>query len=515
MRLKEEIMTKLKEAFAAVLPIALIVLILCATLVDPPDHYLTLFFVGIFILIIGMMLFTLGADISMMTIGEAIGSHLTKSRNLKFIMFICFILGVIVTIAEPDLRVLADTAPIVDTKVLIVAIAVGVGLFLTLSFLRVYLQIRLASILLLMYLIIFVLALSPLIPNHFSAIAFDSGGVTTGPITVPFIMALGVGLASVRGDKTSEEDSFGLVALCSLGPILTVLILAIISNTSSVASSHFVIAHYENKHQILTAYTQAFFIYCKEVAIAILPVLIFFLIFQFTTLKLDHRTLIKIIIGMIYTYLGLVLFLTGVNVGLMTIGYFIGYQIAESHFPWLLIPLGGLIGYFIVAAEPAVHVLKKQVEDITDGRIKGKAMAYSLAIGVAISVALSMLRVITGLSIWYILVPGYIFSLIMTFFVPPLFTAIAFDSGGVASGPMTATFLLPMAIGACEAMGGNILTDAFGIVAFVAMTPLVTIQMLGLINKLKTIKTLSYAAYLSSIVLSDELIDYDIEEANE
>lgn len=512
MHLKKEILTKFKESLAAVLPVAAIVLALCFTVVDIPINSIILFLIGTVILIAGMMFFTLGADISMMAIGESIGSHLTKSRNVWFIALICFILGVIVTIAEPDLRVLADTAPIVDTTVLIVAISVGVGVFLVVSFFRVYLQVKLAYILIIMYILLFGLALSPLIPNNFIAIAFDSGGVTTGPITVPFIMALGVGLASVRGDKTSEEDSFGLVALCSIGPILTVLILGIFNDTSSVTSSHFVVTEYGNIKEILSAYGNAFVTYFEEVAIAILPIIIFFIIFQFATLRLDKRSLIKISIGMVYTYIGLVLFLTGVNVGFMTIGYFIGHQIATSSFYWILIPLGGIIGYFIVAAEPAVHVLKTQVEDITEGRIKGKAMGYSLAIGVAISVALSMLRVITGISIWYILIPGYIFSLIMTFFVPPIFTAIAFDSGGVASGPMTATFLLPLAIGASEAIGGNILTDAFGIVAFVAMTPLVTIQMLGLISKIKASKEITLSVDLGNIILSDEIIEYDVEE---
>lgn len=512
MHLKKEILTKFKESLAAVLPVAAIVLALCFTVVDIPINSIILFLIGTVILIAGMMFFTLGADISMMAIGESIGSHLTKSRNVWFIALICFILGVIVTIAEPDLRVLADTAPIVDTTVLIVAISVGVGVFLVVSFFRVYLQVKLAYILIIMYILLFGLALSPLIPNNFIAIAFDSGGVTTGPITVPFIMALGVGLASVRGDKTSEEDSFGLVALCSIGPILTVLILGIFNDTSSVTSSHFVVTEYGNIKEILSAYGNAFVTYFEEVAIAILPIIIFFIIFQFATLRLDKRSLIKIAIGMVYTYIGLVLFLTGVNVGFMAIGYFIGHQIATSSFYWILVPLGAIIGYFIVAAEPAVHVLKTQVEDITEGRIKGKAMGYSLAIGVAISVALSMLRVITGISIWYILIPGYIFSLIMTFFVPPIFTAIAFDSGGVASGPMTATFLLPLAIGACEAIGGNILTDAFGIVAFVAMTPLVTIQMLGLISKIKASKEITLSVNLGNIILSDEIIEYDVEE---
>ncbi|MBU3804368.1 MAG: DUF1538 domain-containing protein, partial [Candidatus Cellulosilyticum pullistercoris] len=304
MLLKDELLIKFKEAFSAVIPITAIVIALCFTLVDIPINSMILFLIGTVLLIAGMIFFTLGADISMMSIGQSIGSHLTKSRNTWFIALICFILGVVITVAEPDLRVLADTAPIVDTMVLIVAVAVGVGIFLVVSFFRVYLQVKLAYILIAMYVLLFVLALSPLIPNNFVAIAFDSGGVTTGPITVPFIMALGVGLASVRGDKTSEEDSFGLVALCSIGPILTVLILGIFNDTSGITSSTFVVQEYASIRDILVAYVHGFEIYFEEVAIAILPIIIFFIIFQITALKLDKRNLIKIFVGMIYTYVG-------------------------------------------------------------------------------------------------------------------------------------------------------------------------------------------------------------------
>jgi len=357
------------------------------------------------------------------------------------------------------------------------------------------------------------LALSPLIPNDFVAAAFDSGGVTTGPITVPFIMALGVGLASVRSDKTSEEDSFGLVALCSVGPILTVLILGAFNDTTGISAGSTSIAEYSSCKDIITAYLKAFPHYMKEVASALLPIIAFFIVFQLFALKLDKTEVIKISVGMVYTYLGLVLFLTGVNVGFMPMGTFIGKSLGGSNISWIMVPVGALIGWFIVSAEPAVHVLKQQVEDVTEGSVKGKSMGRALAIGVAISVGLAMLRVITGLSIWYIIIPGYLFSLIMTFFVPPIFTAIAFDSGGVASGPMTATFLLPLALGACEAAGGNPLTDAFGLVAFVAMTPLVTIQLLGLIGKLKGKKAeQTIVADISDIILSDEIIDFDIYE---
>ena len=502
-------MEKLKEAVSAVMPVVLIVLVLCLTVVPTTAEFIALFLVGAVLLVFGMIFFTLGADISMMRIGQAIGSHVTKSRNVPFIALVCFVLGVIVTIAEPDLRVLAESVPIVETSVMIIAVAVGVGLFLVVSFFRVFLQVKFSYILFVMYAAVFALAMSPLIPNDFVASAFDSGGVTTGPITVPFIMALGVGLASVRGDKTSAEDSFGLVALCSIGPILTVLLLGAMNDVSGI-SSEVTVGTIEGS--ILGMYFSALPHYMEEVAVALLPVVAFFVLYQIFALKLEKNQVIKIFAGLVYTYIGLVLFLTGVNVGFMPMGTFIGMGLAGSRFAWILVPVGALIGWFIVSAEPAVHVLKQQVEDVTEGAIKGKVMGTALAVGVALSVGLAMLRVLTGLSIWYILIPGYLFALIMMFFVPPIFTGIAFDSGGVASGPMTATFLLPMSLGACATVGGNILTDAFGLVAFVAMTPLVTIQLLGLITRVRSF--LVTRRVVSQIVLSDEIVEFDIYEGS-
>lgn len=504
--MQKNLWLKSKEALVSVLPITIIVLLLHFTITPMSTDILILFLVGAFLLIIGMGLFTLGADVSMMTIGQKLGSHLTKTRNLPFIIAITFTIGVIITIAEPDLKVLAKQTPAVPDQTLIIAVAIGVGIFLVCSFLRILLQIKLSYLLIALYTIVFLIA--AFTKESFLSIAFDSGGVTTGPITVPFIMALGLGLASVRGDQTTEEDSFGLVSLCSIGPILTVLLLGIFYNPQGGSYTPISIPSYTNFSAILQSFFTEFPSYFREVAIAVFPIILFFLIFQFVALRLDKKSLVQILSGILYTYIGLVLFLTGVNVGFMPAGHYIGSAIVTNVSPWLLIPLGMIIGYFIVAAEPAVHVFKQQVEDLTEGAISGRSMGLSLSIGVAFSLGLSMLRVITGISIWYLIIPGYLFALTMTFFVPPLFTAIAFDSGGVASGPMTATFLLPFAMGACDACNGNILTDAFGIVAMVAMTPLITIQALGLYYTLKRKKTKNS---LELSMLDDTIIEYDIE----
>jgi len=479
---------KMVEAVRSVMPIIVIVLVLSATLLrgELSGCMLTSFLLGAVMLVIGSAFFTLGADISMMPMGEETGAHLVKSRKVWLIVLMCFIIGCIITIAEPDLKVLADQVPIVESQVLIYAVAAGIGIFLALSFLRILFQIRLSYILIFFYTLIFILILSPLIPNDFVAIAFDSGGVTTGPITVPFIMALGLGLASLRGDKTAQEDSFGLVALCSVGPILTVLLLGIISGTDGVTASEQNVVEYTGIPQILRDFVHAIPEYALEVLRALLPILVFFIIYQIAALHLPKRRLMKLGVGLVYTALGLTLFLAGVNVGFMPMGFKIGHALGESSYAWILVPLGALIGYFIVAAEPAVHVLKEQVEDITEGGISAKTMGIALAIGVAVSAGVSMLRVLTGVPLLYILLPCYAIALVISFFVPPIYTTVSFDSGGVASGPMTATFLLPLAQGACEAVGGNLLTEAFGVVAMVAMTPLLTIQTLGLIARLRS-----------------------------
>ena len=322
-------------------------------------------------------------------------------------------------------------------------------------------------------------------PNEFVSVAFDSGGVTTGPITVPFIMALGVGLASIRGDSGAQDDSFGLVALCSIGPVLAVLLLGIFYSGGDAGYTQNTVPNLEDTREVASEFVHALPDYIREVVSALLPVIVFCALFQLIFRRFHKAQLTKIGIGFLYTFIGLALFLTGVNVGFMPAGHYLGQQLALSGRSWLLIPLGMLIGYFLVTAEPAVHVLNRQVENITNGGISQRAMMLSLSIGVACSVGLAMLRVLTGISIYCILIPGYLIALTLTFFVPKIFTGIAFDSGGVASGPMTTTFLLPFSMGACEALGGNVLTDAFGIVAMVAMTPLLTIQVLGLLYRFK------------------------------
>ena len=467
----------------AVLPIVGIVLVLSFTIAPVSPSVLLTFLLGAALVIVGMMFFTLGAEMSMTPMGEKVGAKMTQTKNVVLIILLAFVLGVIITISEPDLQVLAELVPSVPNMTLILAVAVGVGLFLVVAILRMLLSVPLPHLLTGCYLAVFALAF--FVPSGFRAIAFDSGGVTTGPMTVPFIMALGVGISAIRGDRHAADDSFGLVALCSVGPILAVLILGLIFTPAGGNQSLSEIVQVDTSVELWNMFTEGLPHYIEEIAIALLPIIAFFGIFQIVSLHLAGRSLGRILIGLAYTYIGLVLFLTGANVGFMPAGSYLGSVMAAASYRWLLVPIGALIGYFIVKAEPAVYVLNHQVEEITDGVISADAMGMSLSAGVAVSVALAMLRVLTGIPILYFLIPGYAVAIGLSFVVPKIFTAIAFDSGGVASGPMTATFLLPLAQGACMAVGGDLVSDAFGVVAMVAMTPLITIQILGLVHKIK------------------------------
>ena len=476
---KSLFLEKLKESADSVMPIVAIVAILCLIWVPMQNDLMLAFMIGAVFLIVGMGLFTLGADLSMTQIGSHIGARLTRSRNLWLILSVSFLLGAAITVSEPDLQVLARNVPAINTTVLIIVVSTGVGLFLTLSMFRILRAIHLRWLLVGCYLVVFALAL--LTDQNFLAVAFDSGGVTTGPMTVPFIMALGLGVASIRSDARAQEDSFGLVGLCSVGPILAVLILGFIYHSSPEDAETAVEASYADTVALGHGYLQALPENLKEVGIALLPVVVFFLVFQIVSLRLKRAPFIRIVIGLLMTTAGLMLFLTGVNVGFSSLGYMLGRQLADPQWRFLLIPLAMLMGWFIINAEPAVHVLNKQVEELSAGVISAKAMGISLSIAVSSAMGLSMMRALTGLPIFWIVIPGYLLALALSFFVPSTFTAIAFDSGGVASGPLTAAFMLPFATGAVSAMGGDIMTDAFGLVALVAMMPLITVQMMGVI----------------------------------
>jgi len=506
------IFSSIQEALSSVIPIALIVLVLSVTIIPLDPGVLVMFIFGTVMLILGMSFFTVGSGISMEPLGDGIGKSLKKSKRLLFPLIICFILGFFITVSEPDLQVLAEQVPTIPNLMLIVCVGIGVGIFLCISLIRSKKEISLRRLLIFFYLI--VIAMTAFAPKEFVPTAFDSGGVTTGPITVPFIMALGAGLASGKKGKHTGEHSFGLVALCSIGPIASVLLLSIFYNPRPTTSA------YEITKVITTIdafrqFTHALPVYAKEILIAFIPIVLLFIIYQVITRKFHIHNVIKMSVGFLYTYIGLVLFLTGANVGFMPAGRLIGAKISSGSFAPVLVPIGMLMGYFVVSAEPAVHSLKRQVSEITNGAISQKSVAIALSTGVSVSVGIAMIRVLTGIPILPFLIVGYSISLIISFFVPTIYTGIAFDSGGVASGPMTSTFMLPFAVGACEAIGGNVMTDAFGIVALIAMAPLITIQALGLHERqmrMRMIKKL----HTEISMMQDDIVFFDEEgEENE
>lgn len=506
------LLEKLKDAFLSVAPITLIVAILYWTglsshLVAGSGYELTrndfiLFLISAAFLVLGMALFTLGADQAMMPMGSAIGSSLTKTKKIWIIVLLAFALGALITIAEPDLTVLARQVPINPDILLILIVAAGVGIFLVIGILRILFQKSLNMLLIVFYGLVFMMA--NLCNTKFLPLSFDSGGVTTGPITVPFIMALCAGFATTRGGKKSNEDSFGLIALCSIGPIFCVVIMGIFFKGTPIYQPETPV----EVTNVFTPLLHGLLPEMKEVAIAILPVVVFFLIYQYFYIKLSKRQLIKIGVGVIYTFVGLVLFLNAVNTGFGSVGLKIGESIAyygnETGKPWLITVLGGIMGLVVVLAEPAVAVLNKQVEEISGGTISKRSMLLSLSIGVGVSIMLSIIRIRYQFSIMYYLVPGYIIAIGLSFLVPKLYTAIAFDSGGVASGPMTSTFILPFAIGACNVISGSdaVMDLAFGIISMVALTPLLTIQFLGF--KMVAVESFSRRAARKRIREEDE-----------
>ncbi len=479
-KLREALLDKLKESFSSAMPVAALVLLIYVTpFATLSFKELLVFLISTVFLIGGIATFNLGADMAMTPMGEHIGTGLTKSRQLLILLSVSFLMGLFITVAEPDLSVLASqVSGVIDSTMLIMTIGFGVGFFLLLGVIKIVFKKDQASLLLFFYMMIFALVavMFEKEKSVFLPLSFDSGGVTTGPITVPFLMALGVGISSSIGGKNAQENSFGLVALCSIGPVLSMIALSMLANgTFTYEVPEYSIDAHLGIH-LLEAILDTF----KEVSIALGLVVFFFLVLQVTVLKLSRQSLLQIFFGLIYTLVGLVVFLTAVTVGYMPVGYTIGRALSENS-RTVAVAFCFVLGMATVLAEPAIHVLNHQVEEVTDGNVSRRQMMTALSIGVGLSVGLSALRAVMGFSVLYYLVPGYLLSLGLSFFVPKLYTAIAFDSGGVASGPLTSSFVLPLIVGICVAARGEdaVLEAAFGMVAMVAMTPLIAIQMLG------------------------------------
>ncbi len=496
----KKILLQLKESFFSVIPIYILVIILNFTpLVNLKTFEIVIFTISTIILIIGITFFNLGASIAMTPMGKKAGEGLTKQGKIGILLLVGFVLGFLVTIAEPDLQVLSkQTEAVFNSTTLIFGIGLGVGLFLLLSIIKTIKRVNLSQLLMFFYMILFACALLTVLTGNekIIALAFDSGGVTTGPITVPFLMALGLGISKVVSKKSDKDASFGLIALCSVGPILVVLLLSIFSSGAISYDT----PTYTLTNNFALVLAKSILEKMKEVGIALILIVVCFLILNAFILKLPKKKIYKMGIGVLYTYIGLVLFLAAVDSAYIAIGYKVGCDLATKCPKYLLVIIAFIIGGLTVLAEPAIAVLKEQVEEITNGLVKQKSLMIALIVGVGLAIALSVIRIIFGFNILYYLIPGYIICLGLSFFIPKIYTAIAFDSGGVASGPLTSSFILPMAIGICFTMTNDpnkILTDAFGVVSLVAMSPLITIEALGLIaiikDKIKSKKAIKQA----------------------
>jgi hypothetical protein len=483
---------KFKEVIFSVLPITIIVLILHFTLTPLETPLLIRFLLGAFLIIIGLSIFLVGVDKGITPIGNLMGSTLTQTNKLWIVAVAGLVLGFFISIAEPDLHILAGqvglvTANVIPKFTIVVIVSVGIAVLLAIGLIRIVYNIPLYKLLTVLYLIVFALAIftSP----EFLAISFDASGATTGALTVPFILALGLGVSALKKDsKASEKDSFGLVAIVSVGAIISVMIMNIVTKTEKISGS--LEYNISESDSIIGPFLHKLPVAAGEILIALLPIILVFIIFQKISFKLSPKTVSKIAKGLVYTFIGLVLFLVGVNAGFMNVGSVVGFSVASLENKSFVVIIGFILGFVTVLAEPAVHVLTQQIEEVTSGYVKRKVVLLALSIGIGVAIGLSIIRVVIHeVQLWHYLLPGYIIAITMTYFVPKLFVGIAFDSGGVASGPMTATFILAFVQGVAEAIeGADVLREGFGMIAMVALTPLIALQILGLIFKVKSAK---------------------------
>lgn len=488
MRLLNE---KFKESLYAILPIAIIVLILNFTIVAIDHIEIWKFVIGSILVLFGLTLFLLGVELGIEPIGKILGSIMIKINKIWFVIFAGLALGFVISIAEPDLHILGSQIEFVTSgnlsgMTIVIVVSIGIAFLLSFGLSRILYNISLKYIMLILYSIIMLMAL--FVSNDFMAIAFDASGATTGALTVPFILALAMGVSSMNKDsKASESDSFGLVAIASTGAIIAVMLLGIIFKGSISASDVAEILPHEG---IIWPFILTLLNMMKEMLVALLPILSIFIIIQLTKYKVTAKRQKRILTGVLYCFIGLTIFLTGVNAGFMNMGRLVGFQIGVNGNVWIMIGISFLLGLFTVLAEPAVHSLTNQIEEVTSGYVHKRTVLIALTLGIGTAIALSAIRIIvSGLQLWHYLLPGYLISIGLMFFVDDLFVGIAFDSGGVASGPMTATFILAFAQGLAMAVdGADVLIDGFGIIAMVAMTPIITLQLLGLIYKMKAKK---------------------------
>ena len=492
--MRNKITESIYESFKSVIPIAIIIIII-SVIIGLPSTSILAFGISSILLMIGISIFTIGANMSMIEIGEHIGNSIVRKKKLYLILLISLIVGIVITISEPDLTVFANELTSIPTVLIVLAASMGIGLYLMIGVFRIIKKVSYRKIITISLLII--LGLLYFVPLDFVSVAFDSGAVTTGAMGVPMIIAFGYGITKYRGDIESKSDSFGLCGMASLGPIIVILILGLFFHVDNYFDTSLFVNTLGLTNRFVSKFVSSF----RDVLICIMPIVGVFVVSQIVDKHLPKNILIKICVGFILSILGLTLFLTGVSAGFIEMGYRIGSIFTSSSYRYLLIPIGMLIGYIIINVEPSVKILNKHISNLTGGSVSEKIVSLCLSIGVCLAIGISLCRIFLSIPMIYVIVPGYFLAGLLMYYTPKMFTTIAFDSGGAASGTMTTSFLLPICIGACEMMGGSILTDAFGVGALVSLAPIITIQIVGIIYQRKMEKK-------DNIVFDEEIIDY-------
>lgn len=485
--MKNKLTYSLIDALKSVMPIVLVIIII-SFIIDIPNKAIMAFSISSIFLIFGIAIFTTGANLSMISIGEKIGNLLVRKGKKAIVLIASLIMGIVITVAEPDLIVLASELTSIPDLLFIILVALGVGIYLLIGVFRILSKLSFRTIITISLIIIFCLLYFT--PSKFVSIAFDSGGVTTGSMGVPLIMAFGYGISRIRSGKDASSYGFGLCGICSLGPVIFVLLLGLFFNIDTFFDTTVFVSNVSIMENIVTCFLKSF----RDIITAVCPILVVFMISQIFDRKMDRNEMIKMAFGIFLAIIGLTLFLTGVSSGFLEMGYRIGSTFASSNFKMLLIPIGMILGYIVINLEPAVKILIKRISDLTEGSISEKLISLCLSIGTALAIGLSIMRIYYSIPMIYVIVPGYFIAATLMYYTPPIFTAIAFDSGGAASGAMTASFFLPLCIGACVSLGNNIMTDAFGVVSLVSLTPIITVQLLGILyqSKLKVKETPQY-----------------------
>ena len=499
----------LKEVFVSSLPLALVIILVCGFIapMETAFDYVRLG-VGYLSVVLGQSLFLVGLDISILPIGKLVGSSLIKLKKAGVIIFFGVLFGLFATVAEPALAILARQTHIimkgVNELVFVWVMSAGVGVFVGFSLFRIIKNLNIKLVFAILYFITFIVVI--FVPEQFVALAFDGSGATTGDVSVPFILTLGLGVSATMSKTKTSDDTFGIIGLASVGPILALfiygIVLKVMHGGDMPPSSTYDLHAADQAGEIILSNLEG-------VALALIPIVLAFLPFQIFLIKLRKREFIEILLGSVAVYLGLLIFLSGIDFGFAFAGKYIGEVLLHEANPgwyrWILLVVGFVLGFAITLSEPAVTVLGEQLEEITNGHIRKFTLRMTLAIGIGFAAVISMVKILTQINILWFLIPLYIISIVMAKFSPKLFVGLAFDSGGVTGGALTSAFLTPLTLGMAQTVANasgpgsqSILTNGFGVIAFISVTPLIAVQALGMIYDIRMRKSQKLMAAIVS-----------------